>query len=126
MSNGEAQSVGKQIFHAVREKDLSGLAQQIAYNILFALAPLLIFITAAAGAVTQVVNSELQNPAAPVLEWMQETLPADAVSFLQEPIASALSTDPGFLLSFRRRLRALGRQERHERDHQGPEQGIRC
>jgi membrane protein len=100
VTNGEAQSVGKQVLHAVKEKDLSGLAQQIAYNILFALAPLLIFITAAAGAVTQVVNSELQNPAAPVLGWMQRTLPSDAAQFLQEPIASALSTDPGFLLSF--------------------------
>ncbi|HLU35046.1 MAG TPA: YihY/virulence factor BrkB family protein, partial [Thermomicrobiales bacterium] len=100
MSNGEAQSVGKQILRALKEKDLSGLAQQIAYNILFALAPLLIFITAAAGAVTRAVNSDMQNPAEPVLRWMQDNLPADAANFLQEPVTNALQTDAGFIMSF--------------------------
>lgn len=100
MSNGEAQSVGKQILRALKEKDLSGLAQQIAYNILFSLAPLLIFITAAAGAVTRAVNSDMQNPAEPVLRWMQDNLPADAANFLQEPVTNALQTDAGFIMSF--------------------------
>lgn len=99
-TKAETKSVAKQVFEALKEKDFSGVAKQIAYDILFSLAPLLIFVTAAAGAVTQVVNSDLQNPAAPVLDWMQRTLPSDAASFLQEPIANALSTDPGFLLSF--------------------------
>lgn len=85
---------------AFKEKDLTGLAKQIAYDILFALAPLLIFLTAAAGAVTQVVNSDMQNPAEPVLQWMTDTLPQDAANFLEEPMANALTTDPGFLLSF--------------------------
>lgn len=96
----ETKSVAKQVIDAFKEKDFSGLAKQIAYDILFSLAPLLIFVTALAGAVTQVVNSDLENPAAPVLDWLQETLPSDAANFLQEPIANALSTDPGFLLSF--------------------------
>jgi membrane protein len=100
VEKGETQLIGKQILRALKEKDLSGLAQQIAYNILFALAPLLIFLTAAAGAITQAINSDLENPAEPVLQWMQETLPADVAAFLEEPIANALSTDPGFLLSF--------------------------
>lgn len=95
-----SKSVAKQVIAAFKEKDFSGIAKQIAYDILFSLAPLLIFVTAAAGAITQVVNSEMQNPAAPVLNWMRDTLPADAAAFLQEPIASALETDPGFLLSF--------------------------
>lgn len=100
MANGETKSVARQVIEAIKEKDFAGLAKQIAYDILFALAPLLIFVTAAAGAITQVVNSEMENPATPVLEWMQRTLPADAADFLQEPLANALSTDPGFLLSF--------------------------
>lgn len=99
-TGSEATSVAGQVIDAFKEKDFSGLAKQIAYDILFSLAPLLIFITALAGAVTQVVNSDLQNPAAPVLSWMQETLPTDAANFLEEPIANALSTSPGFLLSF--------------------------
>ncbi len=99
-TGSEAKSVAGQVIHAFKEKDFSGLAKQIAYDILFSLAPLLIFVTALAGAVTQIVNSDLQNPAEPVLSWMQETLPSDAANFLQEPIANALSTSPGFLLSF--------------------------
>lgn len=100
MDNVEPKSIGQQILRALKEKDLSGLAQQIAYNILFSIAPLLIFVTSAAGAVTQVVNSDMQNPAEPVLQWVQDTLPADAANFLQEPLENALSADPGFLLSF--------------------------
>lgn len=100
LTREETTSVARQVFKAFKEKDFSGIAKQIAYDILFSLAPLLIFITALAGAVTQVVNDELQNPAEPVLEWMRETLPADAADFLEEPMTNALSTDPGFLLSF--------------------------
>lgn len=100
ISKEEGKSVAGQVIEAFKEKDFSGIAKQIAYDILFSIAPLLIFVTAAAGAVTQVINSDMENPAAPVLDWMQRTLPADAANFLQEPIANALETDPGFLLSF--------------------------
>lgn len=96
----DSTSIVKLVFRAVKEKDLTGLAKEIAYNILFAIAPLLIFITAAAGAVTQVVNSDQPNPAQPVLRWMSERLPSEAASFLQEPMENALQTQPGFLLSF--------------------------
>jgi membrane protein len=96
----ETKSVASQVIEAFKEKDFSGIAKQIAYDILFSLAPLLIFFTALAGAITQVVNSELRNPAEPVLNWMGDTLPADAADFLEEPMANALATDPGFLLSF--------------------------
>ena len=95
----EAKSVASQVIKAVKEKDFSGIAKQIAYDILFSIAPLLIFVTASAGAVTRIVNDEMRNPAAPVLDWMRETLPADAANFLEEPIANALETDAGFLLS---------------------------
>lgn len=96
----ESKSVVKQVFAAVREKDLTGLAKEIAYNVLFATAPLLIFITALTGAVTQVVNSDRKNPAAPVLNWMTDNMPPEAAQFLEEPVQNALKTDPGFLLSF--------------------------
>lgn len=96
----DSTSVVKLVFRAVKEKDLTGLAKEIAYNILFAIAPLLIFVTAGAGAVTQVVNSDQPNPAEPVLRWMTDRLPAEAAEFLREPLAKALETDPGFLLSF--------------------------
>lgn len=92
-------SVLKQIIAAVKEKDLSGIAKEIAYNILFSIAPLLIFIAALAGAITRAVNSDYANPAEPVLRWVTDNLPANAADFLREPINNALSTSPGFLLS---------------------------
>lgn len=94
-----SESVAKQVFAAVKEKDLSGLAKEVAYNILFSIAPLLIFITALAGLITRIVNSEQENPAEPVLKWVTDNLPADAANFLSEPINNALTTSPGFLLS---------------------------
>ena len=96
----DSKSVAKQVFAGVKEKDLTGLAKEITYDVLFATAPLLIFITALAGAITQLVNSDAENPAAPVLSWMTENLPSEAAQFLRQPIENALTTDPGFLLSF--------------------------
>ena len=95
-----SKSVGKQIFSGITEMDMGGLAKAVAYDILFALAPLLIFVTALAGWVTQLMNSDHPNPAEPVLQWMTDTLPPEAASFLKEPIDHALRTSPGFLLSF--------------------------
>lgn|GEM_PF-1806065 len=93
-------SIGKLVIKGFQEKDLTGRAKEVAYSILFALAPLLIFFTALAGWITQTVNSEQQNPAKPVLDWMTDTLPPEAANFLREPVEAALKTSPGFLLSF--------------------------
>lgn len=81
------------------EQRVMGLAQQIAYNILFSVAPLLIFLTAFGGLVVQRSNSDMANPVQPVLDWTNEQLPAEAAALLREPIEAALSTDPGYLLS---------------------------
>lgn len=76
-----------------------GLAQQIAYNFLFSIAPLLIFLTAFCGLIVQQTNADLENPVQPVLDWLEIHLPEEAYAFLEVPIESALSTDPSFLLS---------------------------
>lgn len=90
-------AVAKRMFQEYREKDLSSSAQLIAYNLLFALPPLLIFLTAFAGLVAQQVG--LGNAMNDITDWLQENLPQDAASALQEPIAAALETSPGSLLS---------------------------
>lgn len=84
----------------VRSKQLTGMSQQIAYNILFALGPLLIFLTAFCGFITQQVNAESANPVKPVTDWLNTNLPGEAADFLREPVANALTTSPGFLVSF--------------------------
>lgn len=81
------------------DNDITSLAQLIAYNILFAIAPLLIFLTAFCGLVVQQVNADAANPVQPLLNWLDANLPSDAAEFLSEPVEAALSTSPGFLLS---------------------------
>ena len=100
VSGNQMVTIGKTAIAAVRQRDLTGMAQQIAYNVLFALGPLLIFVTAFAGFLTQRINSDAENPVLPITNWMNENLPDNAASFLREPVESALNTSPGFLLSF--------------------------
>lgn len=95
----QAMNVGKSTVSIVKKRDLTGMAQQIAYNVLFALGPLLIFVTALAGALTQQINKDAENPVRPITDWMNENLPADAAEFLRTPVENALTTSPGFLLS---------------------------
>ena len=100
ISKKDALVIGKLTLKRARERDLPGMAQQIAFNVLFALGPLLIFTTALAGAITQQVNDNLQNPVKPVTDWLFANLPGEAAAFLREPVENALTTSPGFLLSF--------------------------
>ncbi len=95
-----AMEIVKYLFKDIREKDLTSVAKQIVYDVLFAIAPLLIFITAIAGIITRQVNADQQNPVVPVIDWMEENLPSDAAEVLSGPVESALTTSPGFLVSF--------------------------
>lgn len=90
----------KRFVRDARSRRLTGMSQQIAYNVLFALAPLLMFVTAFCGFVTQQVNAGSANPVKPVTDWLTANLPREAAQFLREPVANALTTSPGFLLSF--------------------------
>lgn len=92
--------VAKHIYQDVRHKNLMGHAQQIAYNVLFSIGPLLIFVTALCGFIVQQVNADASNPVQPVIDWLRANLPSSAASVLDEPIRQALDTSPGFLLSF--------------------------
>lgn len=83
----------------ISEQNLSGYAQMVAYNLLFATAPMLMVTIAGAAAITRSVNSDLENPAQPLLGWMQDNLPADAAQFLNEPIAKAVAADSGWIFS---------------------------
>lgn len=90
---------GRTAVRTFLDTDVPGFAQQIAYDILFAVAPLLIFLTAFSGLIIQQVNADAANPALPLLDWLDENLPSDAAEFLKGPVESALTTNPRFLLS---------------------------
>ena len=64
--------------------DLSGRAQQIAYNVVVTLAPLLIFLTAFCGMVARLLNEPAVNPVQPIIDWLDEQLPPEAADFLRE------------------------------------------
>lgn len=89
----------RDVLKIVTEQKLSGIAQMVAYNVLFATAPTLMVITAGAAALTRAINSDLQNPAQPILDWMQDTLPADTSAFLTQPIERAVNADTTWLFS---------------------------
>lgn len=90
---------GRTAVRTFLDNNVPGLTQQIACNILFAVAPLLIFLTACSGLIIQQVNADAANPALPLLDWLDEKLPSDAAEFLKGPVESALTTNPWFLLS---------------------------
>lgn len=89
----------RQVIRIISEEQVSGFAQMVAYNILFATAPLLMVVVAGAATITRTVNSDLDNPAQPILDWVQENLPADASSFLQQPIERAINADTSWFFS---------------------------
>lgn len=89
----------RRVVDIVMQEQILGFAQMVAYNVLFATAPLLMVITAGAATITRAVNSELENPAQPILDWVQETLPEEAAAFLQTPIERAVNADTSWFFS---------------------------
>lgn len=87
------------IIEIVINRNLNGYAQMVAYHLLFATAPLLIVITAGAGAITRAVNDDLENPALPVLNWMQNNFPTEVADFLRGPIESAINQQANWAFS---------------------------
>lgn len=87
------------VLHIMVTRRVSGYAQQIAYNAVFATAPLLMVITAGAAFLARTINQHAENPAKPILEWMQERLPAEAADFLSQPVDQAINASPTWILS---------------------------
>lgn len=87
------------VVRLVKSTDVTGMAQQIAYSVVFSLAPLLISLTALSGMIARAINGA-DNPAEPLLRWMTENMPSEAATFLKTPVEHAMSTSGGFLLSF--------------------------
>ncbi len=99
----EGNAVGRFVIAAVTRflnEYVIGLAQQIAYNLLFSIAPLLIFLTASISFLAQYLNRDLESPVEPIIDWITEHVPAEVASFIDEPVRSALETDSSVLLSF--------------------------
>lgn len=79
-------------------RDLQGMAAQIAYRLIFALMPMLIFLTAFAGLVAQRIG--IDNSMDHVTVWLQEHASPEIANVLVAPISDALNTTPENLLTF--------------------------
>lgn len=62
-------TIARTLVRDVRSKQLSGGSYQIAYNVLLALGPLLIFLSAFCGFMAQQMNAESANQVKPVTDW---------------------------------------------------------
>jgi membrane protein len=81
----------------VGDDDLPGMAGEVAYNLLLALFPGLIFVAALAGFVGGALG--VDNLFTQVLDALRQFMPPAALEMVTEPIRQVLSTQSGGLLS---------------------------
>lgn len=98
MKDNRFVAIIRRIIGDVMHRDLQGMAAQIAYRLIFALLPMLIFLTAFAGLVAQRIG--IGNSMNHVTVWLQEHASRDIATVLVGPISAALNTPPENLLTF--------------------------
>jgi membrane protein len=93
-------ATAKATFKDFREDDLQGLAAEVAYNLLFSIVPLLIFLAGLTGFIGQWVGEgkAISN----VVDWLRRdsNLPPATVDAVIKPITDLLTTQTGGFLSF--------------------------
>ncbi|MEA2523028.1 MAG: rane protein [Thermomicrobiales bacterium] len=91
-------ATAKGTFKQFREDDLQGRSAEAAYNILFSIVPLLIFLTALSGFIARAagVDDSMQR----ITTWLFEHMGTDQAQAVQEPIVEVVQSSNGGLLSF--------------------------
>jgi len=89
--------VAKATFKDFRKDDLQGLAAEVAYHLLFAVVPLLIFLTALSGFVSRWVGAD--DAMGSISTWLFDNLPRESAEALQDPIATVIQSQSGSFLS---------------------------
>ncbi len=91
-------TTAKAAFKQFREDDLQGRAAEVAYNILFSVVPLLIFLTALSGFIARAAgtNDAMQE----ITGWLFDHMGTDQAQAVREPIEHVVQSDNGGLLSF--------------------------
>jgi membrane protein len=92
-----AVEIAKEIAREVNDEDLLGLAAGVAYNLLLALFPGLIFIAALAGFIGGAVG--VDNLFNDIQDYLTRFMPTSAVETISEPLQAVLETQSGELLS---------------------------
>ncbi|MGH2558332.1 MAG: YihY/virulence factor BrkB family protein [Thermomicrobiales bacterium] len=89
--------VAKSMYRQVQDDDLMDEAAAVAYHILFAVVPLLVFVTALSGFITNAIGQD--DVVTDVTNWLFEQLPAETAAAVQDPIRDVLTQQAGGLLS---------------------------
>jgi membrane protein len=81
------------LFHRVTEADVMGLSAEMSYRFLFALFPFILFMVSLAG------FFGTEETALTVVVWMQETMPPQAATILEQPVREVIASQRLDLLS---------------------------
>jgi membrane protein len=90
----------KAIWKDVQGDDITGLAAEVAYNVLFSVVPLLIFLTAMVGVVSRAIGVESVMDR--VTDWLFNSsgMPAATAQALERPIRQVVANEAGGVLTF--------------------------
>ncbi len=98
----------KGIVSRIGQDQLTLQASAVAYNFIFAIVPLLIFIAALAAAVSRAINSNTNETVNNLVAWLLERLPKTTAEALAEPISGALNQTGGGIISIGAVLALIG------------------
>jgi membrane protein len=93
----DAVAVGKQFWQEFNDDDLMGMAGEVAYNLVLAIFPALIFLAGLAGFIGDAVG--VDNLFGQILDALAQVLPPAALEIVADPILAVLTTRDSRLLS---------------------------
>ena len=101
-------SILKRIIGSIGQDNLTLQASAVAYNFVFAVVPLLIFILSLAAAVSRSVNPDTDETVQNIVNWLIARLPNTTAQALEVPIRGALEQSSGGIISVGALLALVG------------------
>ena len=98
----------KGVVSRIGKDQLTLQATSVAYNFIFAIVPLLIFITALAAAVTRAINDNTDDTVNEIVSWLIERMPENTAKALGPTIEGALTQTGGGIISIGAILALVG------------------
>ncbi len=98
----------KGIVSRIGKDQLTLQASAVAYNFIFAIVPLLIFITALSAAVTRAINDDTDDTVSTIVNWLLERMPQSTAEALGPTIEGALTETGGGIISIGALLALIG------------------
>jgi membrane protein len=91
-------ATAKETIKEFQEDDLQGRAAEVAYKVLFSVAPLLIFLTALSGFIARAIGRD--DVMRDITNWLFDHMGTDAARTVRDPIEQVVESSNGGLLSF--------------------------